>query len=349
MRILDCGEVSLETAARALAEGKLVVIPTETVYGLGADAFNPEAVAKVFEAKARPSFDPLIVHLAELSDVERAASAFPPMARRLAESLWPGPLTLVLPKRPEVPGIVTSGLDTVALRLPSHPVARRIIALSGTLVAAPSANPFGYISPTSAMHVARTLGDKVDYIVDGGPSAVGVESTVLDLSRDGPPRLLRPGGLPLERLRELAGDIAVAGAPESKAGHAPLSSPGQLAGHYAPSASLRLYPAGGLAALSRDEIGEGCAAIVLDEAAASALARKGGFAAVFALSENGDLREAASRLFALLHELDTSEYGSIMAERVPEKGLGLAINDRLSRAARGSGARRGSHTCGKTP
>lgn len=341
MLILDCGDESLKIAARALAEGKLVAIPTETVYGLGADAFNPEAVARVFEAKARPSFDPLIVHIAHLADVERAASVFPLLARRLAESLWPGPLTLVLPKRPEIPGIVTSGLDTVALRFPAHPVARRIIELSRTLIAAPSANPFGYISPTSAKHVERTLGGKIDYIVDGGPSKVGVESTVLDMSRDGPPTLLRPGGLPLERLEEIVGQIILPGKREAQAGHAALSSPGQLASHYAPSAPLRLYPSGGLSALSAEEIGHNCAAIVLDRAAASRLAETTPFAAVFPLSETGELREAASRLFALLHDLDASGYGSIKAEMVPESGLGRAINDRLSRAARGSGLGKG--------
>lgn len=345
MELLDSSDESLRRAGKALAEGKLVVIPTETVYGLGADAFNPEAVARVFEAKARPAFDPLIVHIASLADIARVAADFPPKARLLAEALWPGPLTLILPKRGEVPDIVTSGLPSVAVRFPVHPVARRIIEYSGTVIAAPSANPFGYISPTTARHVAETLGDRVDFIVDGGPCAVGVESTVLDMTGR-TPSLLRPGGMPLERIREIVGDVAVprahgaAGAADGEAtdGEA-IASPGQLKSHYAPRARLYLcdYRAlpGAMAGFPGRAKGGGnsAAALVLDGARAEILKATGLFDAVFALSPAGDMREAASRLFAAMHELDARGFASIYAERVPEEGLGRAINDRLYRAS----------------
>jgi L-threonylcarbamoyladenylate synthase len=340
MELLDSSDESLRRAGKALAEGKLVAIPTETVYGLGADAFNTEAVARVFEAKARPAFDPLIVHIASLADIARVASDFPPKARLLAEALWPGPLTLILPKRGEVPDIVTSGLPSVAVRFPVHPVARRIIECSGTVIAAPSANPFGYISPTTARHVAETLGDRVDFIVDGGPCAVGVESTVLDMTGR-TPSLLRPGGMPLERIREIVGEVAVprahggTGAADGEA----IASPGQLKSHYAPRARLYLcdYRAlpGAMAGFPGRAKGggNGMAALVLDGARAEILKATGLFDAVFALSPAGDMREAASRLFAAMHELDARGFAAIYAERVPEEGLGRAINDRLQRAS----------------
>jgi L-threonylcarbamoyladenylate synthase len=340
MELLDSSDESLRRAGKALAEGKLVAIPTETVYGLGADAFNPEAVARVFEAKARPAFDPLIVHIASLADVERVATDFPPKARLLAEALWPGPLTLILPKRGEVPDIVTSGLSSVAVRFPVHPVARKIIEYSGTVIAAPSANPFGYISPTTARHVVETLGGRVDFIVDGGPCAVGVESTVLDMT-GATPSLLRPGGMPLERIREIVGDVAV---PRKHAGGdagdgGVVASPGQLKSHYAPRARLYLCACCSLPEAMADfphaaKGGAGLkAALVLDSARAGALRETGFFDAVFELSPHGDMREAASRLFAAMHELDARGFSAIYAERVPEEGLGRAINDRLYRAS----------------
>ncbi len=197
---------NLRRAGECIARGGLVAFPTETVYGLGADAFDAKAVARIFEAKARPSFDPLIVHVASIADVERVADAGGRKARALMATLWPGPLTLVMPKLKAVPDIVTSGLGTVAVRFPAHPVARAIIAYSGTAVAAPSANPFGYISPTLAEHVERGLGGKVDLIIDGGPCSVGVESTVLDMTVD-PPMVLRPGGMPAEAIEAVIGPI----------------------------------------------------------------------------------------------------------------------------------------------
>ena len=328
MELLDSSDENLRLAGAAIAQGKLVVIPTETVYGLGADAFNPEAVARVFEAKARPAFDPLIVHIARLEDIFRIARTLPPKARLLAEKLWPGPLTIILPKRREVPDIVTSGLDTVALRFPAHPVARKIIEYSGTAVAAPSANPFGYISPTTAWHVASMLGERVDFIIDGGPCDVGVESTVIDATGD-ILTLLRPGGMPIERIREIAGELSI---PEKKSSL--VTSPGQLASHYAPNARLFLFDYLSLPDAAGSIAAGRSAALVLDENRARTIEATGKFERVYALSGRGDMREAASRLFALLHMLDSEGYASIYAERVPDEGLGRAINDRLSRASR---------------
>ncbi|MEW6549546.1 MAG: L-threonylcarbamoyladenylate synthase [Spirochaetota bacterium] len=336
MIILDTSEESLRKAGAALASGLLVALPTETVYGLGADAFNPLAVAKVFEAKARPSFDPLIVHIARMEDLSRVAASVPPLAQRLARELWPGPLTMILPKRPEVPDIVTSGLETVAVRFPSHPVARRIIELSGTAVAAPSANPFGYISPTKAEHVARTLGDKIDFLVDGGACAVGVESTVIDATKE-VPELLRPGGMPLERIQKVVGRVALP-AKGRAAGPIAQASPGQLDSHYAPRSALLLFEQGGLCESGVLEggalRGSSRAALVFDGARAGVLESSGRFEAVFALSDKGDMAEAAASLFALLHNLDSLGFDCICAEKVPDDGLGRAINDRLFRASR---------------
>jgi L-threonylcarbamoyladenylate synthase len=333
MEILQPDEASLRRAAELIARGGLVAFPTETVYGLGADAFDARAVARVFEAKARPSFDPLIVHVASVAQVESVAREFGAKARALAEALWPGPLTLVMPKRDEVPDIVTSGLPTVGVRLPAHPVARSIIELSGTAVAAPSANPFGYLSPTRAEHVARMLGDKIGFIVDGGPCAVGVESTVLDVTSD-PPRILRPGGASAEAIEAVIGPVARPGRaePVGAAGAAAAQAgPGMLDSHYAPRTPLRLVDGGGL---GEARPAGRAAALVLDPAR---LASLGPAAARFAhtrvLTLSGDLVEAAAALFAALHELDQGGFDELWAERVPDVGLGPAINDRLYKAS----------------
>jgi L-threonylcarbamoyladenylate synthase len=337
VEILEPTADNLRRAAELIARGGLVAFPTETVYGLGADAFDARAVARIFEAKARPSFDPLIVHVASVEAVERVAERPSAAARALAEALWPGPLTLVMPKLEAVPDIVTAGLPTVAVRLPAHPVARELIALSGTAVAAPSANPFGYLSPTRAEHVARLLGDKVDLIVDGGPCAVGVESTVLDMTCD-PPRILRPGGTsaddieavigPVERHRPGgAGDGGAAGAGAG----APAAGPGMLDSHYAPRTPLRLVAEGALSS-ARPE--GRAAALVLDpgrlEALGAAAAR---FAHTRVLTMSGSLVEAAAALFSALHDLDQGGFDEIWAERVSDSGLGPAINDRLFKAS----------------
>jgi L-threonylcarbamoyladenylate synthase len=338
------------TAAGALRAGLLVAFPTETVYGLGADCFNPAALARVFEVKGRPRFDPLIVHIAEAGALDRVADTalLDREGRRrldlLIQRFWPGPLTLILPKRVDVPDLATSGLSTVAVRCPAHPAARNLIRLSTGAVAAPSANPFGYLSPTRAEHVRDQLGDRVDYILDGGPCTVGVESTVLDLCA-GEPRILRPGGVSREDLEALAGPIAGQGAEASGSTTVAYPrSPGQLTSHYAPRTALSVHTRDEMIALPY-EAGE--VRLFFDAASRDLwLGTKGplvpgsqAFGPAFVLSENGDLAQAAARLFELLHELDGLGASRIRAELVPDRGLGPAVNDRLVRAAAAPGER----------
>jgi L-threonylcarbamoyladenylate synthase len=339
MEILHPTEDNLRRAGETLARGGLVAFPTETVYGLGADAFDARAVARVFEAKARPSFDPLIVHVASVEGAAKVAEVSSAKARALMKTLWPGPLTLVMPKLADIPDIVTSGLDTVAVRLPAHPVARAIIAYSGTAVAAPSANPFGRLSPTRAEHVARGLGDKVDLIVDGGPCAVGVESTVLDMTVD-PPRILRPGGTPAETIESVIGPVFRGPEPKPAAGDEgdgesgspkAAASPGLLENHYAPRTPLRLVEAGGMA--GAQPRGRAAALILSPASRTDFAAIEERFELARYLSPTGDLVEAAAGLFAALHELDARGFDEIWAERAPDGGLGPAINDRLYKAS----------------
>ncbi len=245
-RLLPASDpAALAEAARVLRAGGLVAFPTETVYGLGAAAFDATAVVRIFEAKRRPAFDPLIVHLAGAGELRRVVAAVPRAAERLAERFWPGPLTLVLPRLESLPDIVTSGLPSVGVRVPDHPAARALIAAAGTPVAAPSANPFGYVSPTTAAHVAELLGDAVELVLDGGPCRVGVESTIVSLLQD-PPALLRPGGVPREEVEELLG-MRLHVLPSSDRPQAP----GQLTKHYATRTPLRLLEAGEAVAAPR--------------------------------------------------------------------------------------------------
>lgn len=312
---------ALAEAARILRAGGLVAFPTETVYGLGADAFDATAVTRIFEAKRRPAFDPLIVHLPEASWLPRVAANLPAAAQGLAARFWPGPLTLVLPRAEAVPDIVTSGLPSVAVRVPDHPAARALIAAAGTPVAAPSANPFGYVSPTTAAHVAELLGDAVDLILDGGPCRVGVESTIVSLLEP-TPALLRPGGVPREELEELLGQrLRVV-----PAGDRP-QAPGQLTRHYATRTPLVV-----LAPEQPSVVpGAGRVGLLAREQAPAA----GGFAAIEVLAADGQPRTAAARLFSALRRLDGLGLDLILAEPWPEHGLGLAIMDRLRRCAAG--------------
>lgn len=312
-------------AAEILRGGGLVAFATETVYGLGANALDPRAVARVFEVKGRPRFDPLIVHLHEQAAIEPLVADFPPAARALAERFWPGPLTLVLPKTARVPDLVTAGLPTVALRVPDHPLALELLRAAGVPVAAPSANLFGSVSPTRAGHVAEQLGDRIDYILDGGPCRVGVESTVLSLAGEHPV-LLRPGGVTREELEAAIGPVCVA-ASDAAEGEA-AASPGMLSRHYAPRTPLimcdphelpRMVDGGGTARV-------GLLAFRQPDSTA-------GFAAVEVLSPGGDLREAAAEFFAALRRLDAQGLDRIVAERFPNTGLGVALNDRLRRAS----------------
>lgn len=338
MKIFSTYTGKIRAAAEALRAGLLVAFPTETVYGLGADCFNPAALARVFEVKGRPRFDPLIVHIAERDALDRVAdtSLLDEQGRRrlalLIRWFWPGPLTLVLPKQAAVPDLATSGLPTVAVRLPVHPVARNLIRLSTGAVAAPSANPFGYLSPTRAEHVRDQLGDTVDYILDGGPCTIGVESTVLDLCA-GEPRILRPGGVPREELEALIGPVSVPGTFGAGASACSPRAPGQLKSHYAPRTALSVHTRDEMIALPY-EAGE--ARLFFDATSRDIWLGTWGQRTegrTLVLSERGSLAEAAARLFELLHLLDGLGASHIRAELVPNQDLGPAINDRLIRAS----------------
>ena len=326
MEIITASGGDLEKAAAALASGALVAFPTETVYGLGGDAFNPSALARIFEAKNRPRFDPLIIHIADLKALSRIVdtASLNGLARErvelLSRMLWPGPLTLILPKHPGLPDLATAGLTTAAVRFPSHPIAQKLIRLSTGAVAAPSANAFGCLSPTRAEHVKAQLGGKIDFIIDGGRTLVGVESTVLDLSPE-KPRILRPGGTAREAIEALIG--AVDYYPENAA---LPKSPGQLKSHYAPGTPLVLHSRGELAAIP-DAENEGRLYFSTDDRITVIKNR------MRVLSETGNLSEAAANLFDMLHQLDSLGLALIRAEEAPGSGLGEAINDRLRRAA----------------
>jgi L-threonylcarbamoyladenylate synthase len=310
-QIITAVAPAIGRAARLLRSGELIAFPTETVYGLGADATNDRAIAAVFAAKGRPHFNPLIVHVSGLEAAE-ALTEFDARARCLAAHFWPGPLSLVLRRRSDsgLSLLASAGLDTVALRVPTHPVAQALLGAAGRPIAAPSANRSGRLSPTEAAHVAAELGDRVALILDGGRTPIGLESTVLDLSGE-TPALLRPGGITREELEALVGPLALPAA-------GPLRSPGMLPSHYAPSLPLRLdasdaRPGEALLAFGRDA--------------------PPGFAETLWLSRSGDLAEAAGNLFAMLRELDRPAFVGIAVTPIPEHGLGHAINDRLRRAA----------------
>ncbi len=316
-RVLPAADpAAIHEAASILRRGGLVAFPTETVYGLGADAFNPIAVARVFGVKARPSFDPLIVHLSDGAELARVSPSNDPRVLALGARFWPGPLTLILPRCPGVPDLVTSGLETVGVRVPAHPAARALIAAAGTPVAAPSANPFGYVSPTTAAHVAELLGASVDLVLDGGPCAVGVESTILSLAGDSPV-ILRPGGVSREALEEALGlPLGVSSAAER-----PIA-PGQLPRHYATRTPLRVLP-GPAGTAPHGRVG----------LLAWSTAPSEGYASVEVLSPDGSKEAAAARLFAALRRLDAAGLDLILVEPCDEAGLGHAIMDRLRRAA----------------
>ena len=312
---------SIRLAGRIITSGGLVAFPTETVYGLGCDAMNADAAAKVFEAKRRPHFDPLIVHIADLTQLEVVIGSLPVVGHRLIDAFWPGPLTLVLPKQPAIHDLITAGLSTVAVRMPNHPVAQTLIREAGTPIAAPSANPFGYVSPTTAQHVADGLGKRVDLILDGGSCQVGVESTIVSLA--GPqPELLRPGSITIEQLSAVIGSIHQA----SPVNQQPLA-PGQLSRHYATQTHLTILASAGARPLLKN--GERAGLLIHSQPRDT----DDCFAAVEVLSSTGDLREAARHLFAALRRLDSLGLDRIYAEPCLEEGLGVAIMDRLRRCA----------------
>ena len=311
---------SIRFAAEIIRGGGLVAFPTETVYGLGANALNTDAVAKIFEAKQRPSFDPLIVHIATRASLDRLVETISLGDHRLMDVFWPGPLTLVLPKREIVPDIVTAGLSTVAIRMPAHPVAQALIREAGVPIAAPSANPFGYVSPTCAQHVLDGLGDHVDLILDGGPCQIGVESTIVSMVETWV-ELLRPGSITLAQIREITGLVVRTPASQTTV------APGQLPRHYATRTPVTILGTQGARPVVQGHERVG----LLVMSAPNHVDDR--FCAIEVLSPSGDLREAARNLFAALRRLDALGLNRLYAEPCDEQGLGLAIMDRLRRCA----------------
>jgi L-threonylcarbamoyladenylate synthase len=306
-RIGRYGKAAIEEAAALIRDGQTVAVPTETVYGLAGRADSGDAVARIYAAKGRPSFNPLIVHVGEMAQAEQLA-VFDDTARQLAKAFWPGPLTLVLPVRATAPlaSLTTAGLDTVALRMPAHRAMRDLLEAAGLPLAAPSANASGSISPTRAEHVARSLEGRIPFIIDDGSTSLGLESTIVAIV-GGKVRLLRPGPITADDISRIAGPVSVRDEAEA------ISAPGQMASHYAPSKPVRLN--------------------ATEARAGEWLIGFGPVAGDASLSRVGNLVEAAARLFDLLHEADMQDRPAIAIAPVPEDGLGLAINDRLKRAA----------------
>jgi len=342
MPLLKISNETIRQAAQQIIRGGLAAFPTETVYGLGADAFNPDALALIFEIKNRPRFDPLIIHIAAHNTLEKVAdlSLLERDARKkldsLTEKFWPGPLTLILPKQQIIPDLATSALPTVAVRLPALAVARQLIALSTGAVAAPSANPFGFLSPTSAEHVQAMLGNKIEIILDGGPTQVGLESTVLDICH-GQARILRPGGVPKEAIEAIIGPLAEGPAVDIAVDETTIdgaASPGMMKSHYAPRAPLEVYDFETLSQIPADNTS---AFLFFDNASYKLWQKQQKLpldkSLIKILSETGNITEAAAHFFQSLHELDRPEISRICAQLTPEEGLGVAINDRLKKAS----------------
>ena len=308
---------SVSEAARLLKEGEVVAIPTETVYGLAGNAFEPKALAKIFAAKERPTFDPLIVHIADIAQLTDIAKDIPDSAYRLAEAYWPGPMTIILPKKDCIPDLCTSALPSVAVRFPSHPIAQAIIKESGLPLAAPSANLFKHVSPTTAEHVAAQLADRIAGIVDGGPCSVGVESSIISLV--GEPTVMRPGAITPEMFKAILGEVKIKES-TSKPGQ-PMLAPGQCDTHYRPQVPLYYgeVPAGYTLPEHTVRIAFGTQTCPIP--------------ATVNLSATGDMVEATSKLYAFMHDLDKSEYDLILVDPIPNTGVGMALNDRLKRAS----------------
>jgi L-threonylcarbamoyladenylate synthase len=319
-KIVPATAETIAQAGRLLREGRIVAFPTETVYGLGADATNPQAVARLYQAKGRPAFNPLIAHVGDLVAARKIAR-FDALAMRLAEAFWPGPLTLVLPKSEGCPvaDLATAGLDTVAIRIPAHPVARAILRAFGGPVVAPSANLSGHVSPTTAAHVQSDLAGRIDLIVDGGPVEVGVESTIVGCFDE--PMLLRPGGVPRGEIERVLGRALVQPPEDADGDTGQPLAPGMLASHYAPRTRVRL---------NAEAIEPGEAVLAFGSIAVPGVDAA---TAVLNLSAHGDLTEAAANLFGYLRALDAKGARAIAVMPVPHHGLGEAINDRLRRAA----------------
>lgn len=308
-------------AQTILEHGGLVGIPTETVYGLAGNALDPDAVAKIFEVKNRPNFDPLIIHTSSMERVLEFTTQIPEILLPLGEKFWPGPLTMLLPKKSKVPDLVTSGLENVAVRVPSHPLTRELLSILEFPLAAPSANPFGYISPTQASHVNDQLGEKITYILDGGLCEVGLESTIVGVE-NGEVIVYRLGGLDVKDIASTVGKVKIMTHSSSNP-----KSPGMLKSHYAPKKPFIL---GDLEVLVRENMSKGISFGVLSFSKEFKNVPQG---LQIQLSQNGDIKEAAKNLFASMRALDNMDVSVILSEFLPEHGLGRAINDRLKRAA----------------
>lgn len=308
---------SVSEAARLLKEGEVVAIPTETVYGLAGNAFEPKALAKIFAAKERPTFDPLIVHIADIAQLSDIAKDIPDSAYKLANAYWPGPMTMILPKKDCIPDLCTSALPSVAVRFPSHPIAQAIIKESGLPLAAPSANLFKHVSPTTAEHVAAQLAERIAGIVDGGACSVGVESSIISLV--GEPTVLRPGAITPEMFAKVLGNVKIKES-TSKPGQ-PMQAPGQCDTHYKPQVPLYfgILPEGYTLPKHTVRIAFGN--------------QDGPIPATVNLSETGDMTEATAKLYAYMHDLDLPEYDLILVDPIPNTGVGMALNDRLKRAS----------------
>lgn len=307
---------NITSAKNLLKDGQIVAIPTETVYGLAGNALDVTAVSQIFSIKKRPNFDPLIVHTHSIEALREFVTEIPEQALTLANAFWPGPLTLLLPKKNTVPDLVTSGLNRVAVRIPNHPLTLKLLRSLDFPLAAPSANPFGYISPTTAQHVADQLGNEIDYILDGGPCTVGVESTIIGWE-NGIATVMRVGGLSIEAIEKVIGPVHIQSVSSSNP-----AAPGMLKSHYAPSIPMR---EGNITKLLSEYASKKIAVLSFQTAYTSVYKN-------YILSVNGDTTEAAQNLFAAMRELDTCGAEIILTEFVPTIGLGRAINDRLKRA-----------------
>ena len=307
-------------AAELLENSELVAIPTETVYGLAGNALNPASVSEIFRVKERPAFDPLIVHTNSMDRISEFTSEMPEAAKKLAQELWPGPLTLILPRKENIPYLTTSGLETVGVRIPDHPLTLELLSQLDFPLAAPSANPFGYISPTQPSHVEDQLGEKIPYILDGGECRVGIESTIVGFE-DAMPVVYRMGGVEIEVLREIIGELRV-----EKTSSSNPKSPGMLKSHYAPVKKVRI---GSIQKMIGEHKPEEISIIAFDRFYEEVPAEQ-----QFILSKDSDLSEAAQNLFKALRTLDQNQTEIIITELVPDRGLGRAINDRLRRASK---------------
>ena len=308
----------IEKATKLLIEGKIVAIPTETVYGLAANALNENAVTNIFKVKNRPHFDPLIIHISGIQEVEKYAKSFPDKAKKLAQHFWPGPLTIILPKKNIVPDLVTSGLQFVGLRVPNHKLTLSLLNKLPFPLAAPSANPFGYVSPSNAQHVKNQLGYKIDYILDGGPCSIGLESSIIKFDENSEASILRLGGLSVKEIENIIGPIKL-----NIASHSKPNSPGQLDKHYATNTPIKYKSSVNLNELDINKTATLLFSKMLDGIPESNQ---------FLLSKDGSLDEAARNLFSTMRHIDSKGFKLILTEIFPKKGLGPAINDRLKRA-----------------